>query len=472
MLLSLAPATAEAGEGPFLHQQMLRAHAGEEPVLGQDLLFPSAAQLEGRGRDEHAIVMGYLPYWVSADNLPWEHLDVIAWFSAEMNTDGSLGNSHGWGGAGSDALIDAAHAVGARVVLSTTLFGGGALGELLGSVVARNNAINSLVSAMIDGGGDGIDVDFEGLDLANREDLSAFIIALRAAMDIASPGSHLSLATPAVDWDGSYDYDVLASNSDLLFIMGYAFAGSWSGPKPNAPLASSSQWGSRSLQWSAQDYIEWGGVDNAPGIVMGLPLYGNQWTTSSGDVGADAIAHVGSTFYATCAERFDEHGRNWDSDSSTPWAAWQEGSQWRQMWCEDDISIGMKAQMALDEGLGGFGFWALDYDEGDALLWETVGAVLDGSYGGDDDDSAGDDDDDSAQGDDDDSAGDDDDSAGGDDDDDTGGGGRGQRSGCGSGGCHAASALGAVTAAPSSALAAGLILAALVGRRRRLRRSR
>ena len=38
------------------------------------------------------------------------------------------------------------------------------------------------------------------------------------------------------------------------------------------------------------------------------------------------------------------------------------------MWCEDDISIAMKAQMALDEGLGGFGLWALDYDDDDELL--------------------------------------------------------------------------------------------------------
>ena len=62
----------------------------------------------------------------------------------------------------------AAHAAGAIVVLSTTRFGGSALAELLGSVVARNNAINSLVNAMVDGGGDGIDVDFEGLDLAKE----------------------------------------------------------------------------------------------------------------------------------------------------------------------------------------------------------------------------------------------------------------------------------------------------------------
>ena len=91
--------------------------------------------------------MGYLPYWVSANELPWEHLDVVAWFSAEMNGDGSLGDTHGWGGSGSDALISAAHQAGAIVVLSTTRFGGSNLAELLGNPTARSNASDSVHSA-------------------------------------------------------------------------------------------------------------------------------------------------------------------------------------------------------------------------------------------------------------------------------------------------------------------------------------
>jgi spore germination protein YaaH len=429
VLSSCIAAPVLAAEGPFVHEQMLRSHEGLEPITASDVGFPTAAQLANRGRSDGPIVMGYLPYWVSAQNLPWQHLDVLAWFSAEVNADGSLGDTHGWGGSGSDAVIEAAHAVGAIVVLSATRFGTEALNELLIDSIARTNTINNLISAMINGGGDGLDIDFEGLGPDNRDQFVDFIIELRAAMDEAQPGSHLSLATPAVDWDGSYDYDVLANYSDLLFIMGYAFAGSWSDPKPNAPLYASDQWGSRSLQWSAQDYIEWGGIENAPGIVMGLPLYGNTWSAESGEIGALKIEHLGSTFYAPCQEVFAEHGRYWDSDSSSPWISWQQGGQWHQTWCEDEVSISMKAQMALDEGLGGFGFWALEYDENDSLLWDAITSIL--AENGDDDDSSTGDDDDSSTGDDDDSStGDDDDSFMGDDDDDTGA--AGPRTGCSS----------------------------------------
>jgi len=455
LTLSLLPTAAGAGEGPFLHEQMLRLHADRAPLGAADVTPPTTSQLAHRARGTSPVVMGYLPYWVSANELPWEHLDVVAWFSAEMNGDGSLGDTHGWGGSGSDALISAAHQAGAIVVLSTTRFGGSNLAELLGNPTARSNAIDNLVAAMLDGGGDGLDIDFEGLELDNRDDLVDFIIALRAAMDTAQPGSHLSLATPAVDWDGAYDYDVLANHSDLLFVMGYAFAGSWSNPKPNAPLEASDQWGSRSLQWSARDYIQWAGIENAPGIILGLPLYGNTWDAASAELGSTATGSHSSTFYASCQERFAQYGRNWDSDSSTPWTAWNDGGQWQQLWCEDEVSIAMKAQMALDEGLGGFGFWALNYDEGDELLWQTVTDLLGGPGGGDDDDSSGDDDDSSGDGDSTAPAGDD-------DDDDRNDGGR---SGC----TDCQGSLSGAAAAPTTGTLLAAVLWMATARRRRCR---
>jgi len=189
-----------------------------------------------------------------------------------------------------------------------------------------------------------------------------------------------------------------------------------------------------------------------------LPQFGETWP----DVGTGEWEDS-DDFSAACNENIE----TWISDDIDETCASTEAGSDDEKACVDTVRQG--TLRACGEHLNDFRVSCTDY-------WQSTLDFVPGAFDpvpvGDDDDSAGDDDDDSAQGDDDDSAGDDDDSAGGDDDDDTGGGGRGQRSGCGSGGCHAASALGAVTAAPSSALAAGLILAALVGRRRRLRRSR
>jgi spore germination protein YaaH len=335
--------------------------------------------------------MGYLPYWRNDSSIDWDHLNVLAWFSAEIAADGTISTDHGWSGNTAQALIDDAHSVGAKVVLSATRFGGSALAPLLSSPARRATCVNALVDRMVSGGGDGIDIDFEGLLVENRGDLVAFIQELRAAMDAAQPGALLSLATPAVDWADAYDYAALAEEADVLFIMGYAYAGSWSHPQPNAPLEPST-WAWRPLSWAVDDYLQVGGSEHAHKYVLGLPLYGNRWAASSGAAGARG-EHTGSVIWSTCGSLFGTHGKSWDADGATPWTAWNDG-EWHQVWCEDPESLTLKMELARTQDIGGVGFWALGYDSGDPAVQDALADVLDGWYvaPGDDDDAADDDD--------------------------------------------------------------------------------
>ena len=402
LLLLATPAAAVELRSP--HQLALQAHANHAPFTIDQVVGPTAEQLAARN-DSAATVIGYLPFWVSPSNLPWDKLDILAYFSVEVNADGSLGSDHGWGDAAALALIDEAHAAGVDVILSATRFGGSNLAPLMNSATNRANAIDNLVARMIAGNGDGLDIDFEGLNVSNRQDYVDFIVDLRVAMTAAQPGSILTQATPAIDWSGSYDYDVLADNSDYLFIMGYAFAGTWSDPQPNAPLDAGGPWGtSRSLRWSAQDYVQWGGLYNSDKFIMGLPLYGYDWEATSDAIGADEDGDVDVLFYDDFAALEAGATLGYEAVSATPYAVWQEGSQWHQMWYESPTSIAAKAEMTRDEGIGGFGFWAMNYDSNDQALWTAVGDVLDDWDGdvGDDDDDDDDDDDSTDPGDDDD----------------------------------------------------------------------
>ena len=414
----ILPLTLVLGGWTSPHQQALEQHRGAPTFSVDSIVGPTPEQIAARAErgDGGPVVMGYLPYWVEPQNIPWEAVDIIAWFGVPTNADGSLGNDHGWGDAEALALIDEAHSVGARVVLSTTRFGGDAVHELLSSPTARANAISNLVDAMVWGGGDGIDIDYEGLQSGDREVMIEFIQDLRDAMDAAQPGSLLTMATQAIDWGGAWDYDVLLEEADVLFIMGYGFHGSWSDPGPIAPLDGGGPWSSRSLRWSAQDYVEWGGDRVSERVVLGLPLYGYGWDADGPDIGAAAIDDAWSSFWVSARPLGESHGEQWEPISQTAWAAWEDGDDWIQLWYETPASIAAKAQMTKDEGLAGFGFFSLNYDEGDAELWDEVATVIDGWDGvvgdDDDDDSATDDDDDSAAEDDDDAVTEDDDDDG------------------------------------------------------------
>ena len=60
------------------------------------------------------------------------------------------------------------------------------------------------------------------------------------------------MATPAIDWSNSWDYNMLAQITDGLFIMGYNYQ--WSGSStsgPTSPLTGSGY----TLTWTVNDYL-------------------------------------------------------------------------------------------------------------------------------------------------------------------------------------------------------------------------
>ena len=63
-----------------------------------------------------------------------------------------------------------------------------------------------------------------------------------------------------------------------------------------------------------------------------------------------------------------QYGELWDSSSETPY--WFDGS--RQGWFASEESLELRIAYAREENIGGIGFWALHYDDGDADLWQMV----------------------------------------------------------------------------------------------------
>ncbi len=173
-------------------------------------------------------VMAFLPYWVSSNQnfTPVTHL---AWFSVEMNADGTLGNLHGWP---DTTTVAAVHAAGRKVVLTTTMFSSSNIHTLLASPAYRSAAVSNLLSQVISGNADGVNIDFENpTNSAYKDELVLFMQELNNDFKASRSDYHVSICTPSVDWWGTYDYDQLAANCDALMCMGYGY---YYGGSPNA----------------------------------------------------------------------------------------------------------------------------------------------------------------------------------------------------------------------------------------------
>ena len=127
----------------------------------------------------------------------------------------------------------------------------------------RDRLVAGIVAHSIDY--DGVQIDFEAVQPADRDSFIEFLRLLRAGLP---DGKVLSVALPArrkkvVD---AYDYGVISSIADRVMVM--AYDQHWSSSRPG-PVAS--------LEWCRA--VARFSRSNVPQgkLIMGLPLYGRSW---------------------------------------------------------------------------------------------------------------------------------------------------------------------------------------------------
>jgi len=321
--------------------------------------FPRPGLLPEVTDGPHQAVYGYLAYWDDDLNtVPWDDLTGIALFSANSDSSGQLTNTSRWDLA--EEAVAIAEPYGVRVHLCVTNFSSSSIEAFLSSSSARQTLIDELEDWVDQTGADGVNIDFEGLPSSVKAEMVEFTKDLEAAV------GDVVLATPAVDWEGSWDFDQLNLYADM-FIMGYDYHYSGSSEAgPVDPLYGGGPWNKYALDWTIADYLQWGA--NPDRVILGLPLYGKKWPVSANTVPAAATADGSSVLYAECQDAAAQYGMTWESSSETPY--WYDGSH--QGWYSNKDSLELRIQYAIDEGLAGVGFWALNYDEEDQDLWDMI----------------------------------------------------------------------------------------------------
>lgn len=347
------------------------------PRAGPPRLAPPTRRAAGP-----SLVLGWLPYWmVPSTTLHLDLLTHVAYFGVQVVEGGELANPRHWTTGELAPLIQVAHDAGVDFVLTLICFDGSTIDAVLADPEVRAALVTRVTGMVAEGNGDGVNVDFEGLPLARKQDFVAFVGELKAALDTALGRSHVSVATPAVDWKGAYDYDELARVADALVIMGYEYHYSGGSPGPVSPLAPSERWGRYSLAWTLDDYDRHAGVENRDRIALALPLYGHDWPTVDDAVPGVALAKAASPSLAQCAAEGVRWGWRFDTPSTTPWYFISDES--RQVWCEDRVSLGAKIALAADRKIAGVGFWALGYEAELDTPWDALVEAWPATGGGD-----------------------------------------------------------------------------------------
>jgi len=348
----------------YHHAQWL---AHRDTPVNQDLIDGPVILPSTRGTTSGPCrtVFGYLPYWESAANIQWDKLTHLGAFSIEINGSGNVTNTRGWPWT---SVVNTAHAHGVKVHLVVTLFNGTSINTLIGSPANKANFFANMKSLMLAGNADGINIDFEeGSGWQGQMD--EFMGELSAYMSAEIPGSETSIATAPVNWGGAWQFGNLVQNTDIIFIMGYAFNGSWSTTSgPGSPLIG----GSINITDTVVDEYASARAIAPEKIVLGIPYYGLHWTTTSSSARSTVISFVASPRFSSAQPQSETNGLLWDAVSQTPWYRYQQSGVWHQVWFDNAESLGLKYDLVDDYALGGVGMWALNYDGTLPHLWQVI----------------------------------------------------------------------------------------------------
>jgi spore germination protein YaaH len=182
-------------------------------------------------------------------------------------------------------LVAEAKGKGVRVLATVTNrknhrspFDAAIAGAILATAQTRSRHVDALVSLCLQKGYDGIDLDWEMVDPAQRDDLSLFVEEL--AGKLHAKDKLLSMPvfpknSEPGDWDSqkSEDYTRLGKAVDEFKVMTYSFSGPWGKPGAQMPL----DWADANL-----DFAE--SVVPPEKIYMGISFIGFDWSGKSAEI--------------------------------------------------------------------------------------------------------------------------------------------------------------------------------------------
>jgi spore germination protein YaaH len=317
------------------------------------------------------LVIGYVPYWDQERSLDvvWEQSDLLdeispVWYSLEPTGEVVLADDVHV--TVDTEAVEEARNLGVRVIPTVTNLRNGewdaaAVQAVLRDPELRSAHVDELVELAITEGYDGIDVDYEHLEAADREAFTDFLTDL--ANRLQAEDKVLTVALHAKTSDEGYaerneaqDYQAIGRVADQVRVMTYDYSWENSPPGPVAPR----DWVDEVLEWT---------VTQIPPekVILGIVLLGYDWVNGQGITINYNDAMARSEEYDAPVQR---------SDDGSPWLTYQSahGNQ-HEIWFEDAVSVQAKLELVSEYNLGGVFFWRLGGE--DANVWRQLPSALD-----------------------------------------------------------------------------------------------
>lgn len=279
-----------------------------------------------------------------------QYLTYITPFSHHVNADGSLTELD------DTTILEIAKGSRVAPMLSVTNISGAnfdtdLINNILNNDDLQKTLINNILTLLKSKGYYGVIIDFEKISPENRNKYNDFlrkvVTALHPNYIVATALAPKTYDVTTGAWHGAHDYKAHGEIVDFVVIMTYEWGWSGGPPMAVAPLDQVKQ---------VIDYAV--SVIPPKKIMMGMPLYGYDWTLPYVP-GGEFAESIGNQ---EAINRAAKYGANisYDEKSQSPnYEYSDEKGRKHVVWFEDARSVEAKYKLVSQYGLRGVSYWVL-----------------------------------------------------------------------------------------------------------------
>ena len=333
-------------------------------------------------------VAGFYPYWNlnKVTELDFTNLSTVYYFALHLKRDGTFNEK--------DPGISGLKSNNGKLLKTKVLQNGARWGVTIANLSANsitrniNNParqqtiIDNAITMMKQEGFTALNIDFEYVgrpDNSHKKSFTSFTQKLTDSVHREIPGSIVSFDgfADSAKKPRIFDMNSLGEILDHVIIMGYDFhsiASQVAGPV--APLTGKERYG-YDVTISVSDYLS-----KVPSqkLLLGVPFYGYDWPTQNNEKGSVVVFSPEGpkvSSYARSIETAQKNNSliNFDEESKSVWFSYfdKQHHTCRQVWFENQKSLGLKFDLVNRTKLGGIAIFALGDDSKEAKpLWDQV----------------------------------------------------------------------------------------------------
>lgn len=310
-----------------------------------------------------SLIWDYYSQYVTAPRRTGEieGINVVSPSFYEISSSGDIHSNIGVDG---QAYINWAHTNGYRIwpILSNSELGNlDAVSKILSTFETRAYLIENIIKELIKAKVDGINVDFENMYKADKDNYSRFLIEL--APRLRENGLTLSVDVTAPDgsetWSLCYDRNLIGKVADYIIYMGYDQNGVSS---TKAGTVAGADW----VELNINKFLGQEGVPNNK-LILAIPFYTRLWKETNGTL-TSSVVNMRSVTVPEGVEKV------WNESTKQYYMEYQKDGATYKMWIEDEESIKAKLDLVNKNKLAGAAFWSKDRETN--TIWSVISENL------------------------------------------------------------------------------------------------